>query len=98
MLADSQLGFHIRFCFFVFVCLWMLKENHEAFVNVDFWYLPCDYDFENAPVIPAIFLEEETCRLDTSVEVHGENKGEREAHFLLGLTFLLFHPRCHLVH
>ena len=43
-------------------------------MNVDLWYLLCNYSIAGAPVVLATFTEGQTCQLDTSVNVHGEKR------------------------
>ena len=51
-------------------------------MNVDFWYMPCNYTIMNAPVVLAVFVEGQTCQLDTALNVNG---GKRERKRKLGL-------------
>ena len=81
-------------------CLSFSEGNHEVFVNVDFWYMPCNYSIVNAPVVLAVFVEGQTCQLDTALNVNG---GKRERKRKLGLFcspfffFTLQMPSCTLV-
>ena len=47
------------------------------FVNVDLWYVPCNYSIVNAPVVMAKFVEGQSCLLDTTVNVEGKRKRRR---------------------
>jgi len=69
--------------------LLLLKENHEEFVNVDFWYMPCNYSIVDAPVVMAKFVENQKCQLDISVEVQGELAGSFFWFCFLFLFFLI---------
>ena len=60
----------LSYCFSV-------AENHEVFVNVDLWYVPCNYSIVNAPVVMAKFVEGQSCLLDTTVNVEGKRKRRR---------------------
>jgi len=65
--------------------------------------MPGNYSIVNAPVVLAIFMEDQTCQLDTTINVHGEKRRKEEVDFgkwqwlflLLLLLLLLF--RDHLV-
>ena len=68
-------------------------------MNVDFWYMPCNYTIMNAPVVLAVFVEGQTCQLDTALNVNG-GKREREKAWLVLLTLFFFTlqmPSCTLV-
>jgi len=59
----------------------IVEENGEVFINVDFWYMPGNYSIVNAPVVLAIFMEDQTCQLDTTINVHGEKRRKEEVDF-----------------
>ena len=43
-------------------------------MNVDFWYMPNDYNVSQVPFVAARFVSGTGCQLDTSMAVNGERR------------------------
>jgi len=61
----------------LFLSLSAIEENREVFDNVDFWYMPCNYSFVNAPAVMAKFVENQKCQLDTTVNVEVKKRPKK---------------------